>query len=62
MPGIGEQGDGVGQQPVKCLDRDEADVEYGADEKGAAKIRRSMGVPMLVLMLVSMVVGGTGQV
>jgi len=56
MPGVGKQGDRVGQQAVKGLDRDEADVERDPDQEGAAVIGRRM------LMSVAMIVRMAGAV
>jgi hypothetical protein len=61
MPGIGKQRDRIGQQAVKGLDRDEADVEDDPDQEGPAIIRRGMGVAMPVAMPVLMFGAGAGR-
>ena len=48
VAGVGQQGDRIGHQPVKGLDRDEAQIEDDADQEGAAEILRGMIVMMPV--------------
>ena len=60
MSGVGKQGDRVGQQAVKGLDRDEADVERDPDQEGAAIIGRPMLMSVVMIVPMAGAVGDWG--
>ena len=48
MPGVGDQGDRIGQEAVKGLDRDECDVEQRSDQEGTPEVcGRVMGMAVI---------------